>query len=76
MIPAMRGIMDEYGEIWMWPTLLWDHNDAFGVYPPLAKNHRARFRQWTPGDFPDFDRGVSDADKEAVLDVLVDMGAL
>lgn len=63
--PAWRGVVLESGEIWAWPMLLMDHNQAFNVLPMLEK-HRARWRQWSPGDRVDFDAGASDEDIERV----------
>lgn len=66
-VAAMRGFVDKHGEIWAWPTLLWDHSDALGKMDYL-RDHRARWRQWEPGGRVDFDREplASDEDKAAV----------
>lgn len=60
-----RGVVDEFGKVWGWPTLLMDHNAAFAAVPQL-RNYRARFRQWAPGGTVDFDSGASERDKAVV----------
>jgi hypothetical protein len=62
---AWRGVVDKDGDVWAWPMLLWDHNDAFGTLPVLKK-HRARWRQWDHGGRIDFEPGASDEDKAKV----------
>lgn len=65
MRPAWRGVVF-HGEVWAWPTLLFDHNAAFAAWVPLGEEYTCRWRQWEPGGKIDFDRGVSDEDKAKV----------
>jgi hypothetical protein len=64
MKPAWRGVVWE-GEVWAWPTLLFDHNQAFAVFPALNR-YTCRWRQWEPGGPIDFDLGASEEDKRKV----------
>ena len=64
MKPAWRGVVID-GVVWAWPTLLLEHNVAFATLPWL-ENYSARWRQWSPGEAPDFDPGASDEDKALV----------
>jgi len=61
MNPAWRGIVWE-GEVWAWPTLLFDHNEAFFKFPSLGEEYTCRWRQWEPGGKIDFDPGASAED--------------
>lgn len=54
------------GEVWAWPTLLFDHNDALFKWDVLNE-HTCRWRQWEPGGKVDFDPGASEEDKAKVL---------
>jgi len=63
MIPAWRGIVDNDGDVWAWPMLLFDHKQAFADLPLLGKRTRARWRQWEPRGPIDFDPGTSYSDK-------------
>lgn len=69
MKPAWRGIVI-FGEVWAWPTLLFDHKDAFNAWPPLKKEMTCRWRQWKPGGKIDFDPDPtpSDEDKAKVIE--------
>lgn len=53
-IPAWRGVVF-HGEVWAWPTILFDHRDAFNKWPPLQEGMTCRWRQWEPGGKIDFD---------------------
>jgi len=64
MMPAWRGVVVG-GAVWAWPTVLWDHNDAFAALPLLGK-YTCRWRQWSEGGSIDFDDGASDEDKALV----------
>lgn len=54
------------GEVWAWPMLLWDHNDAMFKLDWLSES-TCRWRQWDVGKKVDFDPGASDEDKAKVL---------
>lgn len=60
---AWRGVVHD-GEVWAWPTVLWDHKAALSILPWLAEG--CRWRQWEPGGAVDFDPGASDEDKRLV----------
>lgn len=62
---AWRGVVDEFGDVWAWPTVLMEHREAFAVLPSLA-SYRARWRQWSPGDSIDFDPGATPEDRAKV----------
>jgi hypothetical protein len=65
MKPAWRGVVF-HGEVWAWPTVLFDHRDAFAAWPSLGEGQTCRWRQWEPGGRIDFDPGASDEDKALV----------
>jgi hypothetical protein len=64
MKPAWRGFVVD-GEVWAWPTLLFDHKDAMATLHAL-KDYTCRWRQWEPGGRIDFDRGASAEDRAKV----------
>ncbi len=69
MILGWRGIVDKDGDVIAWPTVLMDHNAAFGVLPSMtSRDYRARWRQWDnePGASIDFDPGASQEDIDKV----------
>lgn len=63
MTPAYRGIVDRSGDVWLWPTVLWDHNEAFAAWPPLGRDYTARFRQWEAGGRVEFDQPTPTPDE-------------
>lgn len=55
------------GEIWAWPTLIWNHNEALNSDMGFFfKNATCRWRQWSPGEGVDFDPGTSPEDRALV----------
>jgi hypothetical protein len=68
METAWRGVVDNDGHIWAWPTLLMTHDQAFAAEVGWAiEDYRARWRQWEPGGPVDFDPGASNEDRAAVV---------
>ena len=69
-----RGVVVE-NEVVAWPSLLMDHKTAFAVTGAL-RGYTARWRQWKPGEWPDFDPGASADDVAQVENFLRHVGAL
>ena len=63
--PAWRGLVVN-GTVWAWPTLLFQHKQAFAELPLLAQQHTCRWRQWEPGGRIDFDPGSTAEDRVLV----------
>jgi hypothetical protein len=65
MKPAWRGVvfMDE---VWAWPMILMDHQQAFTAWRTLEDGMTCRWRQWEPGGKIDFDHGASEEDMAKV----------
>lgn len=63
---AWRGFVTTSGGVIAWPTLLAQHNDFHRTFHTTDDSFAARWRQWNPGEAPDFDPGASPEDKAAV----------
>lgn len=72
---GLRGIMDQDGDIHVWPTLAMDHRDFFAAVPYFDDGYRVRFRQWNhePGSKIDFDRGATREDMLRVCEFVLRM---
>lgn len=63
---AMRGVVYR-SEVWAWPMLMLDHNQAF-MACPMLREYTCRWRQWEPGGRIDFDPGATPEDIALVED--------
>lgn len=66
MKPAWRGVVF-MGEVWAWPTVLWDHNAAFMQWPPLREDMTCRWRQWESGGPVEFDHKTPGTPEEQAM---------
>lgn len=67
---AWRGFVTEDLEVVAWPTLLSDHNNFHRTFMTSDSDFVARWRQWGPGEAPDFDPGATVEEIEAVVEWL------
>jgi hypothetical protein len=67
---AWRGLVTNDLDVIVWPTLLATHDDFFSKFYKQEGDFAARWRQWTPGDEPDFEPGASPEAKQAARDAL------
>lgn len=74
MTPAWRGVVVD-GVVWAWPTLLMDHDTAFGIFPHL-RGYTCRWRQWESGGRIDFDPDCTPEDRAHVRAWLVAAGGI
>ena len=52
---AWRGFVDKDGKVIAWPTLALDHKEFHRIFYTSDDDFVARWRQWSPGEEPDFD---------------------
>ena len=56
-----------FGEVWAWPTVLFDHRQAFMAWPPLRDEMTCRWRQWEPGGPVEFDHETPGSPEDQAL---------
>jgi hypothetical protein len=67
---AWRGFVDHDGKVIAWPTMIIDHREFHRVFYTDDSDFLARWRQWSPGEEPDFDPGTPPEAKQIVKDWL------